>query len=75
MLQIAWLQFRERYTEGEKGKGKRYKDWPSHFATAVKANWFHLWFTGDDGKPAWSSTGLTHKAVLDAKAKRETSHA
>jgi uncharacterized protein YdaU (DUF1376 family) len=71
MLQIAWLQFRERYTEGEKGKGKRYKDWPAHFATAVKANWFKLWFLDDAGQPAWTTVGLTHKAVLDAKAKRE----
>lgn len=74
MLQIAWLQFRERYTEGEKAKGKRYKDWPAHFATAVKANWFKLWFLDDAGHPAWTTVGLTHKAVLDAKAKRETAN-
>lgn len=75
MLQIAWLKFRERYTDGEKGKAKRYKDWPAHFATAVEGNWFKLWFVGDDGM-CWSSVGLTHKAVLDARiAKREDEHA
>ena len=75
MLQIAWLLFRERYTEGEKGKGKRYKDWPAHFATAVKGNWFKLWFAGDNGM-AWTSTGLTHKKVLDERiAQREAGHA
>jgi hypothetical protein len=75
MLQIAWVQFRERYTEGEKGKGKRYKDWPGHFATAVKANWFKLWFAGDTGMQ-WSSVGMTHKAVLDARmAQKEAEHA
>lgn len=75
MLQIAWVQFRERYTEAEKGKGKRYKDWPGHFATAVKANWFKLWFSGDNGMQ-WSSVGMTHKAVLDARmAVKETEHA
>ena len=75
MLQIAWVQFRERYTEGEKGKGKRYKDWPAHFATAVKANWFKLWFAGDAGMQ-WSSVGMTHKAVLDARmAHKEAEHA
>lgn len=75
MLQIAWLQFRERYTESEKGKGKRYKDWPGHFATAVKANWFKLWYQADDGMH-WSSLGMTHKAVLDAQMqKQEAEHA
>lgn len=75
MLQIAWLQFRERYTESEKGKSKRYKDWPGHFATAVKANWFKLWFLGDGGMQ-WTTTGMTHKAVLDARMKpQETIHA
>lgn len=74
MLQIAWVQFRERYTEAEKGKGKRYKDWPAHFATAVKNNWFKLWFAGDHGMQ-WSSNGLTHKTVLDARMKKEADHA
>ena len=68
MLQIAWLQFRDRYTEGEKGKSKRYRDWPAHFATAVKDNWFRLWYTDDKGGVCWSSNGMTHKAVLDARA-------
>lgn len=75
MLQIAWVQFRERYTEAEKGKGKRYKDWPGHFANAVKANWFKLWFSGDKGMQ-WTSVGMTHKNVLDSRlAQRETEHA
>ena len=69
--QIAWLQFRDRYTEGEKGKGKRYRDWPAHFATAVKDNWFRLWFTDDKGGMCWSSNGMTHKAVLDARAAQQ----
>jgi hypothetical protein len=75
MLQIAWLQFRERYTEDEKAKRKRYTDWPAHFATAVKNNWFKLWFHGDDGM-SWSSVGMTHKSVLDARlSKQEVEHA
>jgi len=75
MLQIAWVLFRDRYTEGEKGKLKRYKDWPGHFATAVKDNWAGLWFMGDNGKPAWTSKGLTHKAVLDARlGQKEAAH-
>jgi len=75
MLQIAWVQFRERYLEGEKGKRKRYIDWPGHFATAVKGNWFKLWFRGDDGAMAWTSIGLTHKQVLDARlAEQQRQH-
>ena len=70
MLQIAWVQFRERYTEAEKGKGKRYKDWPGHFATAVKSNWFKLWFSGDKGMQ-WSSNGMMHKTVLDSRMKAQ----
>ena len=76
MLQVAWVLFRERYTEGEKGKRKRYVNWADHFATAVKDNWAGLWFMGDDNRPAWTSKGLTHKAVLDARqSQREVSHA
>lgn len=75
MLQVAWVLFRERYTEGEKGMRKRYIDWAGHFATAVKENWAGLWFMGDDNRPAWSSKGLTHKAVLDARmGKAEAAH-
>lgn len=75
MLQIAWVKFRERYTEGEKGKGKRYKDWPGHFATAVKDGWFKLWFADEEGVK-WTTNGLTCKAVLDAQMKQqEAAHA
>ena len=74
MLQVAWVLFRERYTEGEKGKGKRYKVWADHFATAVKANWFKLWFLGEGGM-TWTSVGMTHKAALDARmAQRDGGH-
>lgn len=66
MLQIAWVKFRERYTEGEMGCAKRYKDWPTHFATAVKDNWFKLWFFRDDGIQ-WTSNGLTCRTVLEAR--------
>jgi uncharacterized protein YdaU (DUF1376 family) len=67
MLQVAWVVFREKYTGDEKLKGKRYKKWDDHFATSVKDRWYGLWFTGDDGKPAWSSTGMQRKQALDAQ--------
>lgn len=72
MLQVAWVVFREKYLGDEKLKGKRYKDWPGHFANSVKDRWYALWYTGDDGVPAWTSTGLQRKQALDAKAHRES---
>jgi hypothetical protein len=69
MLQVAWVVFREKYLGDEKLKGKRYKDWAGHFANAVKDRWHGLWFIGDDGNPAWTSTGLQRKQVLDAQQK------
>lgn len=67
MLQVAWVVFREKYTGDEKLKGKRYKDWPGHFANAVKDRWHQLWFIDAEGKPQWTSTGLQRKQVLDAQ--------
>jgi hypothetical protein len=75
MLQVAWVLFRERYTEDEKAKGKRYKDWAGHFGNAVKGNWFKLWFVADDSSLAWTTIGQTHKAALDARmSQREAAH-
>lgn len=77
MLQVAWVVFREKYLNDEKLKGKRYKDWAAHFATSVKDRWYGLWFTGEDGNPAWTSTGLQRKQVLEAqqaKAHKEVEH-
>jgi hypothetical protein len=72
MLQVAWVVFREKYLGDEKLKGKKYKDWPGHFANSVKDRWYGLWFTGDDGKPAWTSTGLQRKQVLEAQQSKST---
>lgn len=76
MLQVAWLVFRERYTEDSQYKAKRYKDWVGTFANSVKDRWFSLWFAGEGGVVSWSSTGLQHKQVLDARvAKRKEQEA
>lgn len=76
MLQVAWVVFREKYTGDEKLKGKRYKDWATHFATSVKDRWYGLWFTGEDGVPAWTSTGMQRKQVLEANQQKtqESAH-
>jgi hypothetical protein len=69
MLQVAWIVFKRRYTQDEKSKGKRYKDWPAHFANAVRGRWGGLWIVDASSNTAqWSSTGLQEKAILDAKA-------
>lgn len=77
MLQVAWIVFRRKYTEDEKFKGKRYSDWPRHFANAVNGRWGGLWFIDPATNQAqWSSTGLQQKAILDARARaREQEHA
>jgi hypothetical protein len=67
MLQVAWCVFRDDYTSGT-NKAKRYKDWPGHFANAVKGCWAKLWWT-DGTTVAWTSRGQQEKAVLDARAK------
>ncbi len=66
MLQIAWLAFRERYTDDANHVGKRYKDWAATFANSVKDNWFGLWFASDAEGAQWSSKGVLRKQALDA---------
>ncbi len=76
MVQVAWCVFRDDHTTGTR-KDKRQKDWPGTFANAVRARWAELWyFDKSAGCMAWTSRGLTEKAVLDARAKnREVDHA
>lgn len=77
MLQVAWVVFRRRYTEDEKGKRKKYSDWPRHFANAVNERWGGIWIIDAETNQAkWSSTGLQQKAILDARARaKETTEA
>lgn len=75
MLQVAWCVFRDDYTTGT-SKGKRYKDWPGHFANAVRGCWAKLWYTdAAAGCVAWTSRGLQEKAVLDARARAKETEA
>lgn len=76
MLQVSWLMFKDRYTQDEKGKLKRYKDWPRVFQNSVESRWYGLWIVSAEGDAQWSSTGLQQKRVLEARLKRmEESHA
>jgi hypothetical protein len=76
MLQVAWLVFKDRYTQDEKGKAKRYKDWPRVFQNSVESRWYGLWVVSAEGDAQWSSTGLQQKRALEARLKRmEETHA
>lgn len=66
MLQIAWIEFRDRFATGV-DKGKLQKDWPAHFANSVKGRWAKLWFTNDRNEVEWTATGLQAKKVADAR--------
>lgn len=68
MLQIAWIEFRDRHLSDR--SGKRQKDWPATFANSVKARWYGLWYIGQDGRPAWSSNGLQARAAIEARELR-----
>lgn len=74
MLQVAWCVFRDDYTTGTY-KAKRYKDWPGHFANAVRGCWSKLWYT-DAGEVKWTSRGLQEKQVLETRMRaKEDAHA
>jgi hypothetical protein len=76
MLQVAWLKFRDRYTQDEKAKLKRYKDWPRVFQNSVEGRWFGLWIVAEEGDAQWSTNGLQQKRVIEAQMrKREEAHA
>lgn len=75
MLQVAWCVFRDDYQAGT-NKSKRYKDWPGHFANAVRGCWAKLWYTdAAAGCVVWTSRGLQEKAVLDARARAKETEA
>lgn len=75
MLQVCWVQFRERYLDQAAFQHKKYTEWSDTFSNCVKDNWFGLWFMEPGERPAWTSKGLIHKAALDAKQNREAEHA
>lgn len=80
MLQIAWVAFKERYTEDPQYRGKKYKDWAATFANSVKDSWFGLWHVSPENGVQWSSKGLQRKQVLETRQaqrqqQEEVSHA
>lgn len=58
-VEIAWIQFRERYTTDEKAKRKRYVNWRRTFQNAVEGNWFKLWYFSErDNQFRLSTVGI-----------------
>lgn len=56
-LQYAWNKFKERYTEDEKARRKKYIDWRGVFLRAVKGNWFDLWAVNREGQYYLTTVG------------------
>lgn len=48
-LRICWMEFRDRYRDGDR-KAKRYADWRATFRNTVRDNWFKLWAINADGE-------------------------
>jgi hypothetical protein len=70
MLQVAWVVFRRQYLEDANYRNKTQRDWPAHFANAVRKRWGELWYHDTaSNEVRWTSTGSMEKANLDAKAK------
>lgn len=46
-IELAWIRFRERYTNDEKASLKRYADWRRVFLRAVKEGWMGVWSWSD----------------------------
>lgn len=57
-VMLAFQVFKDRYTNGEKGKRKMYRDWRAAFLNCIKADWFRLWRADLDGRYVLSSAGV-----------------
>ncbi len=57
-VMLAFQVFKDRYTNGEKGKRKTYADWRLAFLNAIKSDWFRLWRVDADGRYCLTSAGL-----------------
>lgn len=47
LILLAWVKFKDHYTDDEKGRRKRYTDWRAVFLRSVKEGWFKLWVIRD----------------------------
>jgi hypothetical protein len=77
LLNLAWVVFKNRYLEDP---SKRQSDWRAHFRTAVKSNWYHLWYFDARGDCFLTTAGEQARRAHDAglmtvTLKPETSYA
>ena len=65
MLSLCWHVFKNYYTDGN-GSAKCQKDWRAHFRTAVKSNWYKLWFMPDGKDAGWTTAGEQQRREMAA---------
>lgn len=64
-VELAWVQFRRRYSEDPTYTAKRYRDWRQVFRNALGGNWFRLWSAADDGYRL-TTVGLQAQREIEA---------
>lgn len=68
-LEVAWWKFERRFLEDEKGRRKRYTDWPRTFLNYVREGYLGLWHIDADGAYRLTTRGIQaqrEKAASDA---------
>lgn len=63
-VELAWLKFRDRYSNDFAYTGKKYADWRRVFLNAVRDNWFRLWYRNGD---AFLLTTAGQQAELETR--------
>lgn len=54
MIAICWQEFKAVFMNDS---SKRQKDWRAHFRSAVRRNWYKLWYLKDGVAAQWTSAG------------------
>ena len=65
MLSLCWSVFKNYYTDGN-GSAKRQKDWRAHYRTAVKSNWYKLWYMSEGKDACWTTAGEQQRREMAA---------
>lgn len=67
-IELAWLRFKDRYTEGNNAS-KKYVDWRSAFRDHVENNYLKLWFWSEkDGQWMLTTAGVQADKALEVAA-------
>ena len=65
MLSLCWSVFKNYYTDGN-GSAKRQRDWRAYYRTAVKSNWYKLWFMPEGKDACWTTAGEQQRREMAA---------